>query len=124
MSRDKQNIKTTDWLIRSIAKEQLEQQKREAIEQAEAELHYKKIEEMAMSICENTAISCYETAWEIAEHLINEKDYRKSTDLADEIFGEIEVLIVKRMIPDVARIDDRIITDIAKLKKKYTEDTK
>jgi hypothetical protein len=38
----------------------------------------KQIDEMARIICENTAISCYETAVEIAEEL-TAKDYRKAS---------------------------------------------
>lgn len=45
------------------------------------------------------------------------KGYRKATDVAEEIFAEIEKLIIRRMIPDVALIDDKLITDIAELKK-------
>jgi hypothetical protein len=45
----------------------------------------KQIEEMAMTICESTAISCYETAIEIAEHLISAKGYRKASEVADEL---------------------------------------
>ena len=40
-------------------------------------------------------------------------------DAAREIFEEIDTLIVRRMIPDIAWIDDRFITDFAELKKKY-----
>lgn len=50
------------------------------------------IEEMAMTICESTAISCYETAIEIAEHLISAKGYRKASEVAREIFSEIETI--------------------------------
>jgi hypothetical protein len=57
----------------------------------------------------------------IAEGLYN-AGYRKSSEVAREIFKEIDTLIVRRMIPDIAWIDDRLITDIAKLKKKYTEE--
>lgn len=50
--------------------------------------------------------------------------YRKASDVARGIFEEIDILIVRRMIPDAALIDDRLITDIAELKKKYIgEDT-
>jgi hypothetical protein len=47
--------------------------------------------------------------------------YRKANDLAEEIFAEIEKLLVCRMTPEVPFIDDRLITDISELKKKYTE---
>ena len=41
------------------------------------------------------------------------------TEVAREIFEEIEKFIVRRMIADRPLIDDRLITDIAELKKKY-----
>ena len=56
----------------------------------------------------------------LAEVLYN-TGYRKASEVAREIFEEIDILIVRRMIPDAALIDDRLITDIAELKKKYTE---
>ena len=43
------------------------------------------------------------------------------SEVAREIFEEIEMLIIRRMIADTNLIDDRLITDIAELKKKYTE---
>lgn len=48
-------------------------------------------------------------------------DVAPRSEVAREIFGEIEKLIVPRMIADSPLIDDRLITDIAELKKKYTE---
>ena len=51
MGRDKQNIKTTDWLIRGIPEEQLEREKREAIKEAEAKLRDRQIEEMVRTVC-------------------------------------------------------------------------
>jgi hypothetical protein len=50
------------------------------------------------------------------------KGYRKANDLAEEIFAEIEKLLVCRMTPEVPFIDDRLITDISELKKKYTQE--
>jgi hypothetical protein len=47
-------------------------------------------------------------------------DVVPKSEVAREIFEEIEKLAIRRMIPDVALIDDRLITDIAELKKKYT----
>ena len=43
----------------------------------------------------------------------------KASDLAEEIFAEIDTLIVRRMIADSPFIDDRLIRDITKLRKKY-----
>lgn len=45
----------------------------------------------------------------------------KRAEVAREIFEEIEKFIVRRMIADRPLIDDRLITDIAELKKKYQE---
>ena len=45
----------------------------------------------------------------------------KRAEVAREIFEEIEKFIVRRMIAECTLIDDRLITDIAELKKKYTE---
>lgn len=56
-----------------------------------------------------------------AKYLVENAGYRKSSDVAREIFEEIDTLIVRRMIPEIAWIDDRFITDITELKKKYTE---
>ena len=42
-------------------------------------------------------------------------------ETAREIFKEIDRLIVRRMIADIPFIDERLITDITELKKKYTE---
>lgn len=49
MSR--KQIKTTNWLIKGISKEELEGKKQEAIKEAEAELKQKQIEEMANDLC-------------------------------------------------------------------------
>lgn len=43
----------------------------------------------------------------------------KASDVAEEIFAEIDTLIVRRMIADSPFIDDRLIRDITKLRKKY-----
>ena len=59
---------------------------------------------------------CY---WVGVAECIALNDYRKTSEVAREIFEEIDTLIVRRMIPDIAWIDDRFITDITKLKKKY-----
>lgn len=58
--------------------------------------------------------------YNLSEHLVD-NGYRKASEVAKEIFEEIDVLIVRRMIPEIAWIDDKLITDISKLKKKYTE---
>ena len=45
-------IKASDWLIRDYSQEQLAKIKEEAIEEANAELREKQIEEMARDLCE------------------------------------------------------------------------
>ena len=87
----------------------------------------KQIEEME-KIIQPIIDNCWAKDWfpngdEIAEALYN-AGYRKASDVAREIFEEIEKLIVLRMIPDMALIDDRLITDIVELKKKYESEVK
>ena len=91
----------------------------------------KQIEEMAETMCAFYGTEmCYECRYCCDCHINKEAEriynagYRKASELAKEIFEEIEKLIVRRMIPDVTLIDDRLITDIAELKKKYTEEGK
>ena len=51
MSREKQNIKSSDWLIRRYSEEELANMKEQALKEAEAELRDKQIDEMAKLIC-------------------------------------------------------------------------
>ena len=90
----------------------------------------KQIEEMAQCLCEwNRGTLCIlddkdcdlQCTYGKLANKLTAKGYRKSTDVAEEIFAEIDTLIVRRMIADSPFIDDRLIRDIAKLKKKYTE---
>lgn len=53
------------------------------------------------------------------ESVLRANGWRKASEVAEEIFAEIDKLIVRRMIADSPLIDDRLITDIAELKKKY-----
>lgn len=78
------------------------------------------IEEMTSDLENHTCMSQYQA--EIASRMLYAKGYRKASEVAEEIFAEIEKLIARRMIPDVALIDDRLITDITELKKKYTQE--
>ena len=125
MSRDKQNIKTTDWLIRGIPEEQLEREKREAIKEAEAKLRDRQIEEMAEIICQNTE---QDTMWnEIYDsaNALYTAGYRKSAEvvikmienLANDLWeGELDTLNIS--------VGKRFYNKqefIAELKKKYTE---
>ena len=53
----------------------------------------------------------------IARHLYH-NDYRKSTDVAREIFAEIDKLVY-RLLNDVRYIAGDLVWDINELKKKY-----
>ena len=81
----------------------------------------KQIEELASLIYSGKILQ--KSSVEIAE-LIYKIGYCKASEVAREIFEEIDTLIVRRMIPEIAWIDDRFITDITELKKKYTEGEK
>ena len=86
----------------------------------------KQIEEMTETLCniECKGMKCnvcdhYGCEYRMLAEALYTAGYRKATDVAEEIFGEIDTLIVRRMIPEIAWIDDRFITDFAELKKKY-----
>ena len=85
MSRDKQNIKTTDWLIRGIPEEQLKREKREAILSAYLQL--------CMTYDEETKGIDFDAT---AEKLVA-KGYVKASDLAEEIFAEIEKTLNRKI---------------------------
>lgn len=145
MIRDKQNIKTTDWLIRGIPEEQLKREKREAIKEAEAELRNKQIEEMRYLADEmGKAISTelekrYLADEQKLEEVLKANGWRKSTDLAEEIFAEIDE-IFERQIYESRWLDQNSkvlgVVDVfyafecwrdyikPELKKKYTESEK
>ena len=87
----------------------------------------KQIEEMANSLevvgCPNGHINFYKTA-----EKLHAKGYRKSTEVAEEIFGEIERIIIKHLNDAIKSKSvtteltiDYMELDIAELKKKYTE---
>ncbi len=124
MSRDKQNIKTTDWLTRGMTEEEIAKEKERAIKEAEAELRDKQIEEMAKhcfffegghcctdihisKMCEGESKDC--GLYQTLENLHN-AGYRKASEVAREIFEEIEKLPTHYAA-----------AKIAELKKKYTE---
>lgn len=137
MSRDKQNIKTTDWLTRGMTEAELVKEKKKAINEAETELRNKQIGEMTIDLAE----CCVEVLFTYtdepiidiratAENMAN-KGYRKSTDVAKEIFAGIEETVKKAI-----RVCDRyavipmlreakmgcykdLLGYIEKLKKKY-----
>lgn len=130
MSRDKQNIKTTDWLIRGIPKEQIAREKQEAIMSAYLEL--------CITYDEETNSIDFDAT---AEKMVS-AGYRKSTDFADEIFVETHLMLLKILktvdeeffkamrqddeITQIATVSARnailcAIHSLAKLKKEYTE---
>lgn len=71
---------------------------------------------------------CHINSDEIAQYLYN-ADYRKSTDLVEEIFAEIEKMLLDNHIGHYKttidtwcyNFNNEIISEIAELKKKYTE---
>lgn len=89
----------------------------------------KQIEEMVktLSKCEcecPRCKACY--SWELSENLYNE-GYRKSTDLAREIFEEIENAHDECIHIDPTTnigylLKTKFLNKLAELKKKYTED--
>lgn len=95
----------------------------------------KQIEEMAKAInkshwrIEQDFTGCHINSTEIAEALYN-AGYRKSTDLAEEIFAEIEKMLLDNHIGHYKttidtwcyNFNNEIISEIAELKKKYTEE--
>lgn len=79
MSKEKQNIKSSDWLVGVYSKEELANIKEQAIKEAEAELQDKQIEEMVswlwhypIAFC----LNCYNDCEKAAKLLYN-VGYRK-----------------------------------------------
>lgn len=80
----------------------------------------KQIEEMANQIYRNFGLSM-PTARNIAKYLINKKGYRKASEVAEEIFAEIE----KYNHPPLPECEPIYIiksSELAELKNKYTEE--
>jgi hypothetical protein len=84
----------------------------------------KQIEEMAKALCKNSLTEyCASGRCQNPNCLVNakaleilyDKGYRKSTDVAEEIFAEIE-----DVLNNIGYFDE---LDFEALKKKYTEDT-
>lgn len=140
MNRDKQ-IKSTDWLTKGYNEEELTRMKAEAIKEADAELRDKQIEEMAKDLQETHDYEGCE-AWHCggcqyekygknyfcssikqAEKMTT-KGYRKSTDVAREIFEEIRKIFKQHRIEfDMSCIDFYFDKQFRELEKKYVEDT-
>lgn len=146
MSRDKQNIKTTDWLTRGMTEEEIAREKEKAIKEAEAELREKQIEEMAKHLCcdfggcDNCTLSNPEsetpcTVRDDCETLLK-AGYCKASDIALKIIGDIETLAnnhikgISILVPQNDFLSggkqafDIVLRFLAELKKKYIgEDT-
>jgi hypothetical protein len=90
----------------------------------------KRIDEMAKDLCrtdtceiKKIGIPCnHRCKAHIYATRAIEKDYRKASDVAREIFEEIEEHIKADRTPSFSRGYYGIINFIAELKKKYTED--
>ena len=81
----------------------------------------KRIEEMAEAIFQNCNCGIwYSEAEKIADFVINKQGYRKSSEVAREIFEEIDKLAY-RFMNDRHYIFGDMVYDLAELKKKYTE---
>lgn len=79
----------------------------------------KQIEEMAEAILDNCQCGSFESeAYGIAEFVIAEKGYRKSTDVAEEIFELIDCAFSPVLVYNGYTVKEYL----AELKKKYTEE--
>ena len=64
---------------------------------------------------------CHINSFEIAESLYN-ADYRKQSEVASDIFTDICAILESHRISHFDNIfDDKLMEDIAELKKKYTK---
>ena len=90
----------------------------------------KQIEEMARNLEEHTCMSQFQA--EIASRMLYQLDYRKASDVAEEIFAEIEV-VLNIMFEEHAMLGHTDYNAVVKaiwrklcveLKKKYTEGKK
>lgn len=97
---NKEQIKSSGWLIKDYSKEELAEMKAKAIEEAEQELREKQIEEMARDICEcyNNDGTCYQDDMPCdlkCEHMteaqfLYDKGYRKESDVVTEVLGKVQ----------------------------------
>lgn len=86
----------------------------------------KQIEEMAEAIFQNCNCGLFfSEAEKIAKFVIEEQGYRKTSDIAMEIFEEIDnILDYLKIFNSCDDILNAIIYRIVKIKKKYTEEGK
>ena len=79
----------------------------------------KQIEEMKQDLESHTCMSEFQA--EIASKVLYAKGYRKASDVAAEIFAEIEKLLARYYVEwRFCRYDGYPIEGFAELKKKYT----
>ena len=83
----------------------------------------KQIEEMAEAIFQNGNYGLFfSEAEKIARFVIEEQGYRKQSDVASDIFTDICAILESHRISHFDNIfDDKLMDDIAELKKKYTK---
>ena len=86
----------------------------------------KQIEEMAEAIFQNRNCGLFfSEAEKIAKFVIEEQGYRKASEVAKEIFEEIDnILDYLKIFNSCDDILNAIVYRIAELKKKYTEEGK
>ena len=91
----------------------------------------KQIDEMAKAIFMNCNCGLFENeAKMIAEFVIDKQGYRKASEVVKEIFEEIEKMLLDNHIGHYKttvdtwcyNFNNEIISEIAELKKKYTEE--
>ena len=82
-------------------------------------LKEKQIEEMANDIFENCNTGLFYTEVERIARFVIEKGYRKSTEVAEEIFAEIEKYLVTGSTLYGQPIRSIAVGTFARLKKKY-----
>lgn len=98
-----QSLAMERWFENNRLKRKIDEIEKE-VEKAKQEVEKLSIELEAMRGAANSYKMHYEKA---------------KQEVAKEIFEELEKLIISRMIKDVPLIDDRLISDIAELQKKY-----
>ena len=131
MNRDKQ-IKSTDWLTKGYNEEELTRMKSEAIKEANAELRDKQIEEMYKDIYaaieHNSVIDITHGGYigintDGLTRELYDDGYRKASDVAEEIFAEIDKLLRQHRIEfDMSCVDFYFEKHYAAIKKKYTQE--
>ena len=112
---DKTNIKTTDWLTKGMTDGQIQKEKREAIMSADLEECMSFDIWMKKETDENTVDYDY-----VAEKMVA-KGYCKKSEVAREIFDEIDNIIYNLMNSSSYSSRDAVY-ELTELKKKYKEE--